>query len=58
VNDDNKEHTDHVLEECSKKVCRNMTSSWRIQVTNAYMKAQKVLVKDSKQHSTIFLTVD
>jgi hypothetical protein len=46
VNDDVKEHENHVLEDCAKKVCKDMTSTWRIQDTNAYMKAHKVLVKD------------
>jgi hypothetical protein len=26
VSDDDKEHADHVLEECAKKVCKDMTS--------------------------------
>jgi hypothetical protein len=46
VNDDDKERADHVLEECAMKVCKDVTSNWRIQATNAYLKAQKVLVKD------------
>jgi hypothetical protein len=57
VNDDDKEHADHVLEECAK-VCKDMTFNWRIQATNTYLKAQKVPVKDFKQHSATFLTVD
>jgi hypothetical protein len=28
VNDDDKKHTNHVLEECAKKVCKDMTSNW------------------------------
>jgi hypothetical protein len=58
MNDDDKKHTGHVLEECAKKVCNGMTSNWRIQATNAYLKAQKVPIKDFKQHSATFLTVD
>jgi hypothetical protein len=58
VNDDDKEHTDRVLEECAKKVCKDMTSNWRIQAKNAYLKAHMVLVKDFKQHLATFLTVD
>jgi hypothetical protein len=42
VNDDDKEHADHALEECAKKVCKDMTSNCRIQATHAYLKAQKV----------------
>jgi hypothetical protein len=48
VNDDDKEHADHVFEECAKKVCKDMTSNWRIQATNAYLKTHKVPVKDFK----------
>jgi hypothetical protein len=44
--------------ECAMKVCKDMTSNWRIQATNAYLKAQKVPVNDFKQHSATFLTVD
>jgi hypothetical protein len=58
VNDDDKEHGDHVLDVCAKKVCKDMTSNWRIHATNAYLKTQKVLVKDFEQHSANFLTVD
>jgi hypothetical protein len=58
VNDDDKEHADHALEECAKKVCKDMTSNCRIQATHAYLKAQKVQIKDFKQHSATFLTVD
>jgi hypothetical protein len=36
VNDDDKEHTDRVLEECAK-VCKDMTFNWRIQATNTYI---------------------
>jgi hypothetical protein len=42
VNDDEKEHAYHVLEECVKKVCKDMTSNLRIQATNAYLKAHGV----------------
>jgi uncharacterized UPF0160 family protein len=58
VSDDDKEHADHVLDECAKKVCKDMTSNWRIQATNAYLKAQKLTVNDFKEHSTTFLIVD
>jgi hypothetical protein len=58
VNDDEKEHTDRVLEECAKKVCKDMTSNLRIQATNAYLKAPSVQVNNFKDHSTTFLTVD
>jgi hypothetical protein len=58
VNDDEKEHTDRVLEECAKKVCKDMTSSLRIQATNAYLKAPSVQVNNFKDHSATFLTVD
>jgi hypothetical protein len=58
VSDDDKEHVDHVLDECAKKVCKDMTSNWRIQATNAYLKAQKVLINDFKEHSATFLIVD
>jgi hypothetical protein len=58
VNDDDKEHADHVFEECAKKVCKDMTSNWRIQATNAYLKTHKVPVKDFKQYSATFLTID
>jgi hypothetical protein len=58
VNDDDKEHANHVLEECTKKVCKDMTSHWRIQATNAHLKAQKVPINIFKQYSTTFLTLD
>jgi hypothetical protein len=48
VNDDDKERTDRVLEECAKKMCKDMTSNWRIQAKNAYLKAHMVSVKDFK----------
>jgi hypothetical protein len=48
VNVDDKEHENNVLEECAKKVCKDMTPNWRIQDTNAYMKAHKVSIKDFK----------
>jgi hypothetical protein len=35
VNVDDKEHENNVLEECAKKVCKDMTPNWRIQDTNA-----------------------
>jgi hypothetical protein len=58
VNDDEKENLDHVLEECAKKVCTDMTSNLRIQATNAYLKAHGVLVNNFKDHSATFLIVD
>jgi hypothetical protein len=58
VNDDEKEHTDHVLEECAKKVCKDMTSNLRIHATNAYLKSHGVQVNNFKDHSATFLTVD
>jgi hypothetical protein len=58
VNDDEKEHADHVLEECAKKVCKDMTSNLRIHERNAYLKAHGVLVNNFKDHSATFLTVD
>jgi hypothetical protein len=47
VNDDEKEHTDVVLEECAKKVCKDMFSNLRIQATNGYLKAHIVAAKSN-----------
>jgi hypothetical protein len=58
VNDDEKEHADHVLEECAKKVCKDMTSNLRINVTNAYLKAHGVVVNNFKYHSATFFTIE
>jgi hypothetical protein len=58
VNDDEKEHVDCVLEECAKKVCKDMISNLRIQASNAYLKAHGVHVNNFKDHSATFLTVD
>jgi hypothetical protein len=58
VNDDDKKHADCVLEECAKKVCKDMTSNWRIHATNAYLKAHKVQLDTFKQYSATFLTAD
>jgi hypothetical protein len=58
VNDDEKEHTDHVLEECAKTVCKDVTSNLRIYATNAYLKAHCVHVNNFKDHSATFLTID
>jgi hypothetical protein len=58
VNDDEKEHVDRVLEECAKKVCKDMTSNFRIHATNAYLKAHSVRVNDFKEYSATFLMVD
>jgi hypothetical protein len=58
VNDDEKEHADHVLEDCAKMVCKDMTSNLRIHATNAYMKAHGVVVNNFKDHSATFLTVE
>jgi hypothetical protein len=51
------EHTDHILKECVKKVCMDMTSNLRIQATNAYLKAHGVQVNNFKDHSATFLTI-
>jgi hypothetical protein len=40
---EDKEHVDHVLELCAKKVCRDAFSNARLQVTNAFMKEVKGL---------------
>jgi hypothetical protein len=58
VNDDEKKHADHVLEECAKKVCKDMTSNVRIHATNAYLKAHGVQVNNFKDNSATFLIVD
>jgi hypothetical protein len=58
VNDDEKEHTNCVLEEYPKKVSKDMTSNLRIRATNAYLKAHGVHVNNVKHHSATFLTVD
>jgi hypothetical protein len=57
VNDDEKEHMDRVLEECAKKVCKDLFSNLRIQATNAYLKAHDVEVDHFKDHSSTFLTL-
>jgi hypothetical protein len=49
VNDDEKEHMNHVLEECAKKVCKDMTSKMRMHATNAYLKAHGVVVNHFKE---------
>jgi hypothetical protein len=58
VNDDEKEHADVVLEECAKKVCKDMFSNLRIQATNAYLKVHGVLVNNFKDHFATFLTIE
>jgi 2'-5' RNA ligase len=58
VNNDEKEHANRVLEECAKKVCKNMTSNFKIHATNAYLKAHGVHVNDFNEHSATFLIVD
>jgi hypothetical protein len=58
VNDDEKEHANRVLEECAKKVCKDMASNLRIYATNAYMKAHGVEINNFKDHSATFLTVE
>jgi hypothetical protein len=58
VNDNEKEHGDHVLEECAKKVCKDMTSNLRIHATNEYLKAHRVYVNNFKDHLATFLTVE
>jgi hypothetical protein len=57
VNDDEKEHMDPVLEECAKKVCKDLFSNLRIQETNTYLKAHGVEVDYFKDHSSTFLTL-
>jgi hypothetical protein len=58
VNDVEKEHANHFLEECTKKVCKDMTSNLRIHATNAYLKAHGIQVNNFKDHSATFLIVD
>jgi hypothetical protein len=58
MNDDEKEYADHVLEECAKKVCNDMTSNLRIHATNAYLKAHSVVVNNFKDHSATFLIIE
>jgi hypothetical protein len=58
VNDEDKEHADPVLEECTKKVCKDMTSNLRIHATNAYLKTRGVVVNNFKDHSTTFLIIE
>jgi hypothetical protein len=58
MNDDEKEHVDHVLEECAKKVCKDMTSNLRIHATNAYLKGHAVVVNNFNDHLATFLTVE
>jgi hypothetical protein len=58
VNDDEKEHVDVILEECAKKVCKNMFSNLRIQATNAYLKAYSVTINHFKDNSSTFMTVE
>jgi hypothetical protein len=58
VNDDEKECVDHVLEECAKKVCKDLFSNLRIQATNAYLKAHGVEVNHFKYHPSAFLTLE
>jgi hypothetical protein len=57
MNDDEKEHANHVLEECAK-LCKYMASNLRIQATNTYLKAHGVEVNNFKDHSTTFLTIN
>jgi hypothetical protein len=58
VKDDKKEHADCVLEECAKKVCKDMTSNLRIHATNVYPRAHSVHVNNFKDHSATLLIVD
>jgi hypothetical protein len=58
VNDDEKEHVDHDMEECPKKVCKDMTSNLTLHATNAYLKDYGVVVNNFKDHSATFLTVE
>jgi hypothetical protein len=48
----------HVLEECAKKVFKDLFSNLRIQATNAYLKAHSVEVNHFKDHSSTFLTLE
>jgi hypothetical protein len=57
MNDDEKEHANHVLEECAK-LCKYMASNLRIQATNTYLKAHGVEVNNFKDHSTTFFTIN
>jgi hypothetical protein len=41
-----------------RRCAKDMTNNLRIQATNAYLKANKLVVMDFKQHSATFLTVD
>jgi hypothetical protein len=58
VNDDEKEHADRVLEECAKKVSKDMTSNMRIHATNAYLKGHGVEANNYKDYSATFLTIE
>jgi hypothetical protein len=58
VDDDEKGLTDHVLEDCAKKVCKDLFSNMRIQATNAFLKAHGVEVKHFKDHSSTLLTLE
>jgi hypothetical protein len=49
-----KKHVDHVLEECAKKMGKDMTSNWRNDGTNAYLKAHAVWVNEFKEQSATF----
>jgi hypothetical protein len=58
VSDDDKTHTDRVLEECAKKVCKDLFSNLRIQATNSYLKDHGVDVNYFKERSSTFLTLE
>jgi hypothetical protein len=58
VNDDEKEHANVVLEECAKKLCKDMFSNLRIKATNAYLKDHGVVVDHFKDHSSTFLNIE
>jgi hypothetical protein len=58
VSDDDKAHTDRVLKECAKKVCKDLFSNLRIQATNSYLKDHGVDVNYFKEHSSTFLTLE
>jgi hypothetical protein len=58
MNDDEKEYADHVIEECAKKVCNDMTSNLKIHATNAYLKAHSIVVNNFKDHSATFLIIE
>jgi hypothetical protein len=55
VNDDEKKYADQVLEECAKKVCKDMTSNLRIHATNAYLKAHDIVVNNFSVSNSLLI---